>query len=504
MNMMTDTERCSRSDAQLVELSQDGNSDAFRQIVERYQSLICALTYSASGSFQASEDLAQVTFITAWCQLRNLREPGRLKSWLCSIARNVTVDSIRGLGRTPTARAKPLDSTSEIPGTEPTPLDHVISKEEEAILWRSLGELPLLYREPLVLFYRQQQSVSQVAESLEVSEDVVRQRLSRGRAMLAEKVTAFVEGALRQTTPGRAFTVGVLAALPLLATPAKAATVGATAKVASAGGLFQTILGIAPIAALGGYIGFKMNRDARQSSQQSESVARFWRILVGCLLAFVVFPLLLGVFLYLAHVPVSKERFCGASTLWLGMMYAVIPAALVMWLWQRRRGLHQNETAVPADADTRKKPFTKWVVMSIIGTGILLGALIIPHINRHVKRLSTAEVQQLAGEHADAKFAVCQDLNGSRELYITRSGNGILWEFFAPAEQSTLSLLTQNGIACPTYLQGRDYEIFGLPGRLLPVLCIFILAAGAVLLLYRSRRGALASPRHVAFRTVHR
>ena len=56
-------------DAQLVELSRNGNRDAFARIVERYQSLVCALTYSASGNVQASEDLAQVTFITAWRKL---------------------------------------------------------------------------------------------------------------------------------------------------------------------------------------------------------------------------------------------------------------------------------------------------------------------------------------------------------------------------------------------------------------------------------------------------
>ena len=218
------------NDAQLVELSRDGDRDAFARIVERYQSLICALTYSACGNLQASEDLAQVTFITAWCQLRNLREPAKLKSWLCRIARNATVDSFRQQQRTPTARADTLDATAAIPADATTPRDHAISREEEAILWRSLGELPPMYREPLVLFYRQHQSVAEVADALEVTEDVIRQRLSRGRAMLAEQVTAFVEGALKRTVPGEAFGGAVLAALPLAAGPAATAGLGAGAR----------------------------------------------------------------------------------------------------------------------------------------------------------------------------------------------------------------------------------------------------------------------------------
>lgn len=217
------------SDVELVERSRGGDREAFGSIVERYQSLVCALTYSACGNLHASEDLAQVTFITAWCQLRNLQEPGKLKSWLCGIARNVANNSFRKDKRTPTLQAEALDSAAEISSSTPSPREQVISREEEAILWRSLGELPETYREPLVLFYRQHQSVAEVAEALELSEDAVKQRLARGRAMLTEQVTAFVEGALQQTTPGGGFTSGVLAALPALASSTKFATAGVAA-----------------------------------------------------------------------------------------------------------------------------------------------------------------------------------------------------------------------------------------------------------------------------------
>ena len=57
------------NDAELVAASLSGNRDAFGQIVSRYQSLICSLAYSATGSLGTSEDLAQETFITAWKRL---------------------------------------------------------------------------------------------------------------------------------------------------------------------------------------------------------------------------------------------------------------------------------------------------------------------------------------------------------------------------------------------------------------------------------------------------
>src|SRR6266404_4970084 len=233
--MKTTFEKELLSDVELVERSRGGDREAFGSIVERYQSLICALTYSACGNLHASEDLAQVTFITAWCQLRNLQEPGKLKLWLSGIARDVANNSFRQDKRAPTVRAEGLDSVAEISSATPSPREQVISREEEAILWRSLGELPTTYREPLVLFYRQQQSVAEVASALELTEDAVKQRLSRGRVMLTEQVTAFVEGALRQTMPGAGFTVGVLAALAKLATVGAAVAKGATAAKSAAG-----------------------------------------------------------------------------------------------------------------------------------------------------------------------------------------------------------------------------------------------------------------------------
>src|SRR5580765_3771392 len=93
------------SDSELVTQSLSGNRDAFGRIVARYQSLLCSLAYSATGSLSQSEDLAQETFVTAWKQLADLREPEKLRSWLCRISRNLTYDAVRRHGREPTHKA---------------------------------------------------------------------------------------------------------------------------------------------------------------------------------------------------------------------------------------------------------------------------------------------------------------------------------------------------------------------------------------------------------------
>src|SRR5437762_9997909 len=133
------------SDSELVTRSLAGNRDAFGRIVARKQSLLSSPAYSATGSLSQSEDLAQETFVTAWKQLADLREPEKLRSWLCRISRNLTYDALRGQGREPIHKAEPLEEVSESPASEPLPSDYAISREEEAILWRSIERMPESY-----------------------------------------------------------------------------------------------------------------------------------------------------------------------------------------------------------------------------------------------------------------------------------------------------------------------------------------------------------------------
>ena len=90
ISIMSDT---TLSDEQLWQASRAGDRDAFGRIVERYQSLICALAYSRTGNLAGSQDVAQETFVTAWRQIGELREPAKLRGWLCGIARNLAAST---------------------------------------------------------------------------------------------------------------------------------------------------------------------------------------------------------------------------------------------------------------------------------------------------------------------------------------------------------------------------------------------------------------------------
>jgi RNA polymerase sigma factor (sigma-70 family) len=212
------------TDESLVMYSLGGDRDAFCQIVDRYQNLLCSLAYSSVGQVQLSEDLAQETFIEAWKSLANLEDPSKLKAWLCGILRFRISAHFRKSNKQPTDQADEYSEDHAI-ADENAELEQAhINEQQQALMWQVLSGIDETYREPLVLFYREQQSVEKVASELDLTTDTVKQRLSRGRKLLKEAMSDFVEDGLKRTTPSLVFTVGVMTAISTLAPPAKAAT----------------------------------------------------------------------------------------------------------------------------------------------------------------------------------------------------------------------------------------------------------------------------------------
>ncbi len=327
------TPEATSEDAELVNASLAGNREAFGQIVSRYQSLVCSLAYSATGSLSHSEDLAQETFLTAWKHLAELREPAKLRAWLCGIARNLINSSLRTQVREPSHRAESLDVITESHSPEPSPVERAISQEEADILWRSLERIPENYRVPLVLFYREHQSVEAVAQNLELEEDAVRQRLSRGRKLLQEEILAFVEGALEKTSPGRTFTLAVVAALPIGVTSATAATASVAVAKGVTGAKSTFALGalVGLMAMLGG-IAFSWKTAVEDSKSLRE---RRFMVRMGCFqLAF--FVVSMGAAMYL--LPKLSER-PWTFGLFLALLIAanVVNGVVVLTYMVRRR-----------------------------------------------------------------------------------------------------------------------------------------------------------------------
>jgi len=230
--MLTPTTTLDTPDSDLWQRVREGSAPAFEVLVQRHQALVCAVAYNACGNLALSEDVAQETFWTAWRERTALSEPARLRGWLCGIARNIG-HNVRRRAARPAEAAVALDAVTEATARTPSPAEELVSREEETLLWQTLEQIPESYREPLILFYRDQQPVAEVAAALDLSVAAVKQRLSRGREMLRAQLAEVVEGVLQRSRPGRRFTTAVMTGLTALVAGGAKTALAATGSAAT-------------------------------------------------------------------------------------------------------------------------------------------------------------------------------------------------------------------------------------------------------------------------------
>ncbi len=130
-----------------------------------------------------AEDATAETFFRVLKGSRELRANGAFRTWLFRIARNLCIDKLR--------QHKLLEL--------PTDTSYG-SGEEKAVLRlavrQALTDLPLDYREPLILCDLQEISAREAADVLGISVPALKSRLYRGRRALRDKLSAAMEKAL--------------------------------------------------------------------------------------------------------------------------------------------------------------------------------------------------------------------------------------------------------------------------------------------------------------------
>ena len=195
------------TEAEMLRAGQAGDKDAFGSIVERYQCLICAITYSATGDFAKSRRLARETFVRAFNSLAQLKDPNKFRLMLCRIARNLVDKSVRR------QRFDVIRDSEPAEGHESEADEIPISKERQGLVWRGLETIPEKFREPLVFFYQRHPAQSAVAADLDLSDPALVQYVSKARSMVRPEVASLIQDVLTKTAPGENFTLAVLDAL---------------------------------------------------------------------------------------------------------------------------------------------------------------------------------------------------------------------------------------------------------------------------------------------------
>ena len=330
------------NDADLVLASLGGDRDAFCGIVTRYQNLLCSLAYSSVGDLKHSEDIAQEAFVEAWKKLDTLREPEKLKSWLCGILRFKVSHFRRKETKQPVKGAEELDELGAEQSEQTKIEDEAISEQEQALLWQALEKMPETYREPLILFYREQCSVEHVADQLELSDDAVKQRLSRGRKLLQAAMVTFVEDTLSKSKQGAVFTMTVAAAINSISPPVKAATLGTSA--AKVGSMFKWATMFVALASLSGvvssFFGLRASLDQSRTQRERRSVIVFTALFFLFAIIYVVGMLVLK---HLALSDFANASVYASVSQFLVLGFVVSYIVLVVSMLTRTQRLRAQE-----------------------------------------------------------------------------------------------------------------------------------------------------------------
>ena len=174
------------AERELVSRLRAGDADAFETVYAEYNTRLFAFLARLSRNRATAEDLLEETWLRLVSHAERLREDSQLGAWLFTVARNLYVSYCRSRML---EDVHALDSIGLWPsGCPSSPFEETAGHELGVRLEVALAELPLQYREALLLVAIEGLTPSQAAQVCGVSGEAMRQRLSRGRAMLAERL----------------------------------------------------------------------------------------------------------------------------------------------------------------------------------------------------------------------------------------------------------------------------------------------------------------------------
>jgi RNA polymerase sigma-70 factor, ECF subfamily len=160
----------------------EGTDRVFERLVHDHQDRIFALSFALTGNRHDAEEVAQDTFLRAYRALcsyppERVREL-KQKAWLHRIAVNVVRNRARGL------RPRLVELNGSEPDTRTGPEEETMRQAEIDELAARVAELPVRYREAVVLRHVQDLSYAEVSEALGQPVGTVKANVHRGLKML--------------------------------------------------------------------------------------------------------------------------------------------------------------------------------------------------------------------------------------------------------------------------------------------------------------------------------
>ncbi|MEM7031059.1 MAG: sigma-70 family RNA polymerase sigma factor [Chloroflexota bacterium] len=184
---------------ELVLTAQQGDQEAFSQLVYRFQDMAYAIGYGKVGDAQLAEDIAQESFLNAYLNLNKLKIPDAFPGWFRTIVLRQCNRFIRRshFGQEDLA----LDQMVALSAVTPSPSALTEAKLDQAFVRKSILDLPEPERQVVLLFYLGEYPQKDIAAMLDVRVSTIKNRLFSARNRLRERMLEMVQDQLQDQRP---------------------------------------------------------------------------------------------------------------------------------------------------------------------------------------------------------------------------------------------------------------------------------------------------------------
>ena len=181
------------SDEDVVRQVLAGEITFFEILMRRYNRRLYRVARSILGDDSEAEDVIQDSYVRAYTHLNQFAGEARFSTWLTKIAVHEALARLRHRGRFVEIDSTPgaeRDDMSLFTSKTRDPEQQVLARELNVVLEAAVDALPEAYRSVFMLRDVEEMSTAETAECLDISEEAVKTRLHRARALLREELYA--------------------------------------------------------------------------------------------------------------------------------------------------------------------------------------------------------------------------------------------------------------------------------------------------------------------------
>lgn len=171
-----------------LQLLRSGDERAFAEFIDKYKRTVFLCCRSLGLRQDEVEDVASETFLAAYQGLRRYSGQAELSTWLWSIAYRQAVSYLRKNRRKWQLLAEPNEQVAE--SEERGPMSAAQSSEEAEIVWAAVKRLPKLWAMAVMLHYREEKNIAEIAKIMRARKNTVKTYLFRGRERLKQLLAA--------------------------------------------------------------------------------------------------------------------------------------------------------------------------------------------------------------------------------------------------------------------------------------------------------------------------